>query len=291
MFVYLLYSVYESIKRTSAQYSVDIYPRNTREGQQNTMTYIQNTTKPAAKKDVTLSIIIPAYQEEDTIGGTLEALARHIKENDYPPTEVIVAIGKSTDDTFNVVLQKSNLFDDLVVINDILPHTKGTNVQTAVLAARGRLCIYMDADLATPLHHIDETLRLLQHHDIVNGQRGIGHIHKGHRKFISLAGNMLVRAILLPGFKDTQCGFKGFRSEEAKQLFARQKIDSWGFDMEILAIARRMNYRIAHLSIPDWQDMEGGSLNAGPTKAFKAAFKTLIDLFKIRVNLMRGVYK
>lgn len=228
------------------------------------MTYLQNSNH--SDEEVTLSIIIPAYQEEATIGGTLEALAGHIRSKDYPRTEVIVAIGKSSDKTFDVVLQKSSLFDDMVIINDIMPHTKGTNVQTAVLAARGRLCIYMDADLATPLHHIDETLRLLQHHDIVNGQRGIGHIHKGHRKFISQFGNMLVQAILLPGFKDTQCGFKGFKSSTAKQLFARQKIDSWGFDMEILAIARRMNYKIAHLAIPDWQDMEGGSLNAGPDR-------------------------
>lgn len=254
------------------------------------MTYIQKDNDKMSK-DVVLSLIIPAYQEEATIGGTLETLAAHISQKDYPSTEVIVAIGRSSDDTFKIVLEKSSLFDNLVIINDIMPHTKGTNVQTAVLAARGRLCIYMDADLATPLHHIDETLRLLQHHDIVNGQRGSRYADKGHRRFISSFGNILVQAILLPGFKDTQCGFKGFRSSIAKQIFEKQRVDSWGFDMEVLAIARRMNYRIAHLAIPDWQDMEGGTLNAGPVKAFRAAFKTFLDLLRIRFNLLRGVYK
>lgn len=252
------------------------------------MTYLQNTP---ATKDIDLSIIIPAYQEEATIGKTLQRLADHMQANHYPETEVIVAIGKSTDRTFEVACQQSHLFKNFVIINDIMPHTKGNNVQTAMLAARGSMSIYMDADLATPLHHIDETLRLLEHNDIVNGQRGITQIHKGHRKFISIFGNMLVRAILLPGFKDTQCGFKGFRSPVAKQLFAKQKIESWGFDMEILALAKKMNYHIAQLPIPDWQDMEGGTLNKGPAKAFKAAFYTFVDLLRIRMNLSRGAYR
>jgi dolichyl-phosphate beta-glucosyltransferase len=178
-----------------------------------------------------------------------------------------------------------------VLIDDIMPHTKGNNVQTAMLVARGTYAIYMDADLATPLHHLDAMIELLETNDIVNGQRGISKIHTGHRQFISRFGNLLVRAILLPGFKDTQCGFKGFRMEAAKQLFARQRIASWGFDMEILALAKNMNYRIAHLPIPDWHDVAGGTLNAGPAKAFKAAFHTFLDLLRIRFNLMRGVYQ
>ncbi len=252
------------------------------------MTYIRNGSE--ADK-IVLSLIIPAYQEEATIGATLEQLAEHINRSNYPATEVIVAIGRSSDRTFEVAMEKRELFDNFVVINDIMPHTKGNNVQTAMLAARGLYCIYMDADLATPLHHIDEMLRLLEKHEIVNGQRGIKHIHKGHRKFISTFGNLLVRAILLPGFKDTQCGFKGFRNSAAKQLFARQRIESWGFDMEILAMAKSMRYRIAQLPIPDWRDMEGGTLNSGPYKAFKAAFHTFMDLLKIRLNLLTGAYK
>ncbi len=252
------------------------------------MTYIRNTTDA---ESIVLSLIIPAYQEEKTIGSTLEKLAHHIKNSHYPTTEVIVAIGKSTDRTYEIVREKSRLFDHFLIINDIMPHTKGNNVQTAMLAARGTYSIYMDADLATPLHHIDETLKLLERNEVVNAQRGITNIHKGHRKFISIFGNMLVRAILLPGFKDTQCGFKGFRSNVAKQLFSKQKIESWGFDMEILALAKAMRYRIAHLPIHDWRDMEGGTLNAGPTKAFKAAFHTFLDLLRIRLNLFIGAYK
>jgi glycosyltransferase involved in cell wall biosynthesis len=242
------------------------------------------------QQNITLSIIIPAYQEESTIGGTLEKLAAYIQKMDIISIEVIVAIGQGTDRTYEVAVSKSGLFGNLVVINDIVPHTKGNNVQTAILAARGKYCLYMDADLATPLHHIDEALQLLKTYDIVNGQRGVGKIHRGHRKFISTFGNLLVRLILLPGFKDTQCGFKAFRTAAAKQLFAKQKIESWGFDIEILALAKQMRYSIAHLPIPDWQDKEGGSLNAGPQKAFGAAFNTFLDLLRIRLNLMKGGY-
>lgn len=238
-----------------------------------------------------LSIIIPAYKEERTIGDTLESLASYIRTNKYPTTEVIVSVGKSPDRTLDKAIEKADLFDAFAVLNNVTPPDKGHNVQTAMLKARGERCIYMDADLATPLYHMDETLELLKKHDVVNAQRNITEIHTGHRKFISLFGNLLVRMILLPGFKDTQCGFKGFRKTAARELFAKQRIISWGFDMEILALAKKMRFDVAHLPVPDWEDKEGGSLNEGPVKTFKAAYKTLLDLLKVRYYLFSGQYK
>ncbi len=148
----------------------------------------------------------------------------------------------------------------------------------------------MDADLATPLHHLREVVNLLRINDVVNGQRDITTIHTGHRKLISLLGNFLVQTILLPGYKDTQCGFKGFRKSAVQELFSRQRITSWGFDMEILALAKQMKYSTAHLPIPDWRDVEGGTLNEGPKKTFMAAFNTFYDLLRIRYYLIRGTY-
>lgn len=237
-----------------------------------------------------LSIVIPAYKEESTIGPTLEKLSAHLKSRNYPTVEVLVSVGKSPDKTFEKAMEKSFLFENFSIINEVTPHQKGDVVHAGMMKARGEMCVYMDADLATPLHHLDKTLELLKEHDVVNGQRNISTIHKGHRKFISLFGNFLVRKILLPGYKDTQCGFKGFRRSAAKELFGKQKVSAWGFDMEILALARNMNYHIAQLPIPDWKDIEGGSLNAGPTKAFKAAIYTFYDLLRIRFYLATGHY-
>ncbi len=237
-----------------------------------------------------LSIVIPAYKEEKTIGTTLKELSHYIKHNDLPEVEVIVAIGKSGDQTLSKVREQKHLFSNLIAIDDIMPHEKGSVVHVGMMHAKGELCIYMDADLATPLHHMKDTVKLLQHNDIVNGQRNIQDIHSGHRKFISLFGNLLVRKILLPGFKDTQCGFKGFRTSSARKLFNSQKIDSWGFDMEILALGRKMKYRVAHLPIHDWKDVAGGTLNSSPAKALKAAVFTFYDLLRIRYFLLVGAY-
>lgn len=237
-----------------------------------------------------LSIVIPAYKEEATIGNTLESLARHFQENNYPAVEVVVSVGKSPDKTYEKALEKSHLFENFAIINNIMPHEKGYVVHTGMIKSRGEMCVYMDADLATPLHHLKEAVNLLRKNDVVYGQRNITNIHKGHRKFISLMGNFLVQTLLLPGFKDTQCGFKGFRRNAIDDLFNRQKINSWGFDMEILALAKSRNYSTAHLPIPDWQDMEGGTLNEGPKKTLKAAMNTFYDLLRIRYYLFRGVY-
>jgi dolichyl-phosphate beta-glucosyltransferase len=237
-----------------------------------------------------VTIVIPAYKEAKTIGKTLESLSTYLRKKRYPSTEVIVSVGKSEDQTLNKAMEKASLFDSFAVLHNVVHPDKGHNVQTAMLKARGDNCIYMDADLATPLHHIDKTIELLQKNDVVNAQRNISKIHKGHRKVVSVVGNFLVRLILLPGFKDTQCGFKGFRRSAAKQLFSRQKIISWGFDMEILALAKKMNYEVAHIQVPDWQDKDGGTLNEGPKKTFKAAFNTLLDLFRVRYYLSSGKY-
>lgn len=251
------------------------------------MTY--TITSGASRRPV-ISIIIPAYKEEATIGATLETLAAYLRARDYPLTEVIVAVGKSPDKTHEKALEKSHLFGAFATLNNVTPSDKGHNVRSAMLKARGEKCVYMDADLATPLHHLDQALKLLDQYDIVNAKRNIRSIHTGHRKFISLLGNTLVQTILLPGYKDTQCGFKAFRLPVARQLFARQKILSWGFDMEILALGKKMGFSTAHLPVDDWQDMDGGTLNQGPGKAFRAALHTFLDLLRVRYYLLARQY-
>lgn len=241
-----------------------------------------------------LSIVIPAYKEAKTITKTIDRLKKFLdsRQSTYGKTEVIIAVGSSPDDTLSIARNATRNDDNFKIVDAGLPSDKGHNVKVGMSHATGLKQVYMDADLATPLHHLDETMKYLDTYDVVNGQRNLSEIHseQGHRKLISKLGNTLVRVLLLPGFKDTQCGFKGFRSSLAGTLFKRQSIDRWGFDMEILAIARHQGARIKQLPIKDWQDMEGGEINESKLKAFKAAFMTLADLIKIRYAFSRGRY-
>lgn len=240
-----------------------------------------------------LSIIIPAYNEATTITQTIAQLASFLFDHlPKVPTEVLICVGKSSDDTLHIATQSAKKLDHFHVIDAGEPHDKGHNVHVGASQAKGEYLLYMDADLATPLPHITEILPLLERHEIVVGQRPLRKIErdKGHRRLISVAGNYLIQALVLPGFGDTQCGFKAFRAEVAKDLFAHQSIDSWGFDIELLALAKRHGYRIGRLVINDWQEIEGGAINESPMKAAGAAFSTLSDLLKIRWRLSTGYY-
>lgn len=245
---------------------------------------------PASKPKV--SIVIPAYKESKTIEDTILRVRRYVQKwsATHGEAEVIIAVGKSPDDTLEKASRLTQNLHGFRTIDAGLPHDKGHVVKVGMLAATGDYRLYMDADLATPLHHLNKAVKLLGKYDVVNGQRMIYSIHTGVRKFISISCNRLVRLILLPGFPDTQCGFKGFRKSVAERVFRQQTINSWGFDMEILALARKEHATISHLPITDWQDKEGGTLNENPYKAVKAAAMTFFDLLKIRMQLLFGYY-
>lgn len=241
-----------------------------------------------------LSIVIPAFKEEETISETIDELRTFLKSRHqaYGDSEVIIAVGNSPDDTLKVALEATKNDDNFKIIDAGSPSDKGHNVRVGMSHAQGDKRVYMDADLATPLHNLDAAVMHLDQYDVVNGQRDLSSIHneQGHRKFISKLGNMLVQRVLLPGFKDTQCGFKGFRESMAEKLFPQQKINRWGFDIEILALAQYNNARIKQLPVKDWKDVAGGVINESRVKAFKAAFMTLGDLVKIRYGFYRGQY-
>lgn len=239
---------------------------------------------------VDLSIIIPARNESKRIGGMLESLAKYLKKHPHGHTEVLIVINHSSDNTAEVAKQYRKLFDSYQVITRTLhPGKKGAGVQTGMLRARGKYRIFMDADLATPLHHLEEVRKYIKGgSDVIIGVRNLASSHKGLRKLISNFGNLLVHIVLGLRINDTQCGFKAFRDEVAMDIFAKQKITGWGFDMEVLAIAKKRGYSIAQIPINDWQDVAGGSLN---NVAVTGALSTFKDLLRIRWNLLRGIYK
>ena len=241
-----------------------------------------------------LSIVIPTYNEAGRIGRTLDDLSEYIKKEKID-AEVIVADASSPDGTGKIVEKHKKYFDDLVVL-DAGPKPegkfiKGRQVKAGMLKAKGDIVLFMDADLATPLKYIKDALQQIESGNEVSiCVRNLQKSHKGLRKLISGFGNFLVQLLLLPGIQDTQCGFKAFTKDSVKVIFPLQTIDGWGFDMEILAIARKKGYTVGLIQVPDWQDIKEGSKISG-SSPIKASLQTFGDLLRIRWQMIRGRYK
>ncbi len=240
-------------------------------------------------KQPELSIIIPAYQEAARIEHTLETLAAYLKGHKYDDTEVLVVSADSPDGTAELARRKAKLFRQIRVVESGPKVGKGRDVRTGMMEATGTYRLFMDADLATPLHYIEDVRReMAAGRDVIIATRDLTSSHTGLRKLLSSLGNRLVQLLLLPGFRDTQCGFKAFSAEAADELFRRQTILGWGFDMEILAIARMRGYSIVQIAAPDWSDMPNGTFEGEVTSA---ALETLGELMTIVWRKWTGRYK
>ena len=188
---------------------------------------------------------------------------------------------------------KAKLFDSLTAIYPQGRMGKGGAVRLGMLTATGRYRLFMDADLATPLTHLDDVQRLMQQGvPVIIAVRDLVRIHKQlMRKFMSKFGNLVAQIILLPGIKDTQCGFKAFEAAAAAEIFSRQTMTSWSFDLEVLKIARLQHYQIATIEAPDWHDPKPEGQGLVGDSALKAAINTFVDIFRIRLNVWMGKYR
>jgi dolichyl-phosphate beta-glucosyltransferase len=246
--------------------------------------------KPAA---VDLSIIIPAYQEAAGIGQALETLAKFLDTRDYGVIEVLVVVADSPDGTAKIAQSKAGLFKHFRVVHAGPRAGKGRDVRLGIFEAKGRYKLFMDADLATPLEHLDDVHALmLQDADVIIAVRSLWSIHKGLlRKMMSTFGNVFIQVLILPGIKDTQCGFKAFEAEAAAAIFSRQTMLGWSFDAEVLKIARLLGYKIRKIEAPDWKDPKTAGMGLVGDSALHAAIQTLLDTVEIRLNVWEGRYK
>jgi dolichyl-phosphate beta-glucosyltransferase len=243
--------------------------------------------------EIDLSIIIPAYREADKIGDTLEQLAAFLATRDYGNVEVLVVTADAPDGTADIAQGKANLFKNFHQVRPGPRVGKGRDVRLGMLEALGSRRVFMDADLSTPLKHLDDVQRLMDEgHDVVIAVRDLIQIHKGFlRRFISKGGNLFIELLILPGIKDTQCGFKAFSAEAAGAIFSRQTMLGWSFDAEILLIARKLGYKIATFNAPDWHDTKLPGAGLTGDSPLKSAIKTLLDVVAIRWKAWTGVYK
>ncbi len=210
-----------------------------------------------------LSVIVPAYNEERRIGPTLEKLVGFLSAQAYG-WEVIVVENGSDDDTAEVVSSWAAEVEQLHL--ESLPTAgKGLAVRHGMLTATGEYRFMCDADMSMPVEYLKDFLaRMAEGNDVVIGSRQI----EGARRFGEPAGrhvmgrvfNWVVRLVAVVGFQDTQCGFKMFRGDVAEDLFGRQRTTGWGFDVEILYIAKKRGLRILEMPI-DWYHEPSSKIN------------------------------
>ena len=239
------------------------------------------------KTEPLLSIIIPAHNEEQRLPGSLEKIAAFLEEQDYE-AEVIVVENASQDNTAGVVEHFMARYPFISLIKEKRPG-KGLAVKLGILAAQGQYLFICDADLSMPIEEVAKFLPpTLNDYDVAIASREVeGAQRYGEPAYRHLMGrvfNFLVRLLAVPGFQDTQCGFKCFRRAVARDIFPYQTMDGWGFDVEVLFIARKRDYRIVEVPI-NWYYMAESRV-----RPIKDTLSMLAELLKVRLNDWRGMY-
>ena len=238
-----------------------------------------------------LSVVIPAYKEEHRIGATLEALNAYLSGQQYE-WEILVCIDGSPDNTNGVVEKYRPQIPNLKIFNNQKNHGKGWVVRQGMLAATGDFRLFTDADNSTDISQVEKfwPFALEQNYDVVIGSievegAKINEHAQWYRRAFGHWSKYLIRIVAgLWSTHDTQRGFKLFSAKAAHNVFSKALVDRFGFDIEILAVAKKKKYKIKEVGVV-WN-------NAGEsTVSLKSYFEVLKDLFRIRWNLWTGKYK
>jgi len=238
-----------------------------------------------------LAVVIPAHNEAERIGPTLERVLEYLRGQGYS-FEVVVVDDVSGDATAEVVARYQRGEARVRLVQRTGEPGKGAAVQAGMLAARAQRVLFSDADLSTP---IEETERLVaaveqEGYDIAIASRGLPQSdlrvrQPWYREAMGRTFNLMVRAVALRGFKDTQCGFKLFRREVVRELFCRQTITGFAFDVEILYIALKRGLRIKELPVT-W-------INSPCSKVdpVRDSLRMMRDMIGIRLKNWLGLYR
>ena len=228
-----------------------------------------------------LSVIIPAYNEAQRLGPGLPGILAYLAAH-YPAYELIVVDDGSRDETAVLVAAAIAAEPRARLISYQPNRGKGHAVRTGVLASRGDVVLFMDADLSTPLGEIPRGLSRLADADVVIGSRGLPEADirtrpPFFRRTASWIFDQIKYALVgLRRFRDTQCGFKVFRGGVARQLFALGRVDRFMFDVEILFLAERAGLRLREMPVT-WADMPGSKV-----RFWEGVVNMFRDLWRIR---------
>jgi glycosyltransferase involved in cell wall biosynthesis len=237
-----------------------------------------------------LSIVVPAYDEAERLPQTIERIAAYVESKPFT-AEVLIVDDGSRDHTAEVVREASRRWPDVTLIQNPGNQGKGYSVRNGMRHASGRIALFTDADLSTPIEEADLLLEAIEAgNDIAIGSRGlrpelIG-IHQSlFRETAGKIFNLVVRSVTGLPFKDTQCGFKAFRREAARAIFSRQQTVGFGFDVEVLYLAKKLGFRTTEIPVR-WSHNEGTKISM-----FGDSIRMFTDVLRVRWMDLQGKYK
>lgn len=240
------------------------------------------------KKVIDLSVVIPVFNEEKRLPSNLDKIMKYLK-NKKISHEIILVNDGSTDETWKVIKSYKNKHPNLTILKHPQNLGKGAAVKTGMLSSKGELVLMTDCDLSTPMEELESLFQYIKSHDIVIGSRRLkekklGRLPERYRTFLGDIYYELLRLILLPSVKDTNCGFKLFSRKVIRPVFSRQKINRWGYDAEVLFIADKLKFKIKEVPVK-WTHYAGSKV-----KIFDAVTKTLSELLQVKINNLKGLY-
>jgi dolichyl-phosphate beta-glucosyltransferase len=248
-----------------------------------------NEAQQSSTEDVSVSIVIPAFNEQQRLGSTLRGWLDFLTTEPYT-FEVVVVDDGSTDQTSALVLELGREWPQ-VRLHRLEPNRgKGFAVKSGVLLSRGAYVFYVDADLNVAPQYVTGALTWLQGgYDVVVGTRSLREYMRTERSAARVAAGALVqlvrRVVTLPSIRDTQCGFKGFARAAAQEIFTRVTLSSFAFDVEVLFLVRKLHYRIKEIPVTV-------VFRAGSTVSWRRhLLPSLRDIVRVRVNDVRGRYR
>jgi glycosyltransferase involved in cell wall biosynthesis len=235
-----------------------------------------------------LSLVIPAYNEQSRLPYTLAEIEAYVCDQQLD-CEVIVVDNGSNDATSVVVQQAAIRFPRLRLVRTDR-RGKGLAVRTGVLAARGQVILFADADLSWSVEDLPRFADMVDERGsalVIGSREGFGARRIGEPVYRHLMGrvfNRVVQVLAVPGIEDSQCGFKAFSRPAAQAVFGLQRVDGFGFDVEVLYLARRLGYSIKVVPLR-WEHKENSRV-----APLRDTLLMLSDVLRVRVNGWRGAY-
>jgi len=238
-----------------------------------------------------LSVIVPAFNEEKRLLENIKKYNNYLSRQNYQ-YEIIIVNDGSTDKTAEIARRLESEIQELRLIDNQINRGKGAAVCQGLLAARGEYRLFLDADNATSINHLDLVWpQFKAGNDIVIGSRNPKDANKAYqakkqkfiKRMLGVGGNRIFQFFILQGIWDTQCGFKAFSKKATKKIIPKITIKRWIFDVEILLIAKRLNYKIGKIPVR-WINRPHSRVG------IQGYFIAFFELLKLKINLWQKKY-